>query len=100
MKKIKKLLANKYVSWTWNIGYIIGWIVSIEQGWYGWYFLGTTALMLLLYWKPLYGIMKFGGDMYAAFCKKQSLKLTQKVYPTYKRDERPEEKKKNDIKPI
>ena len=84
-KAFKAFLGKGKVSMAINIGYILGWVWSIEFGYFLWYFFITTTLALLLFWKPLIEIMKFGGDVYASFCREKSYKLTKKIYKGYER---------------
>ena len=75
------ILKNKYFTWGFNIVYIVGFIIAIERGFYGWYFLCSMVVLLLLYGKPLYKIMQFGGKMYADWCKDTSEKTIGKFNP-------------------
>jgi len=93
-KMLKNFLKNKWVSMAVNIGYMVGWVWSIEGGFVIKYLLISTAIMLVLFWKPLVAVMKAGGDMYAGFCRKQSYKLTKRVYKGYTDPEREELLKK------
>jgi len=87
LKKLKKFLNNKYVSLIANAGYMIGWIFAYDYGVLLWYFLITTSVLLLLFWKELYSVMKLGGEVYADWCKMQSYKITKKVYKDYVNEE-------------
>ena len=87
IKAIKKKLANKYVSWVFNIGFIVLLIVSIEGGWYLWFLLISTIFLTVFYWHELYRIMKAGGELYASFCKEKSYQITKKVYKDYRNEE-------------
>ena len=86
-KTINKIMHNKYFTIIFNIIYILGFVVAKERGFMLWYFLITTTLMTVAFWKPLYSIMKVGGDMYASWCRDKSYQLTKKVYPGYEREE-------------
>lgn len=59
---------NKYLGYTLNIGYIIGFIISIEYKVVLWYILITTALMLIIYWKQLCHFWFIGAEWYADKC--------------------------------
>ena len=77
----KELLRNKWFTRFINIAYILGFIWAIGAGFYGWYFLITTTLFLLLFGKQLWNFMKLGGDLYASWCQKTAKKTVGKVNP-------------------
>ena len=102
MISIGRLASNKWVSRTVDIAYIIGFIISIEGGWMLKYVFYTTLVLCILFYKPLYQIMKMGGDLYADWCREKSYKITKKVYKDYSIPEMEkkleEEKVKNEKK--
>lgn len=81
MIKLLPGIKNKWTSRAFNILYLVGWIAAIELGYKMWYFLGSTVLLLILFWKPLYKIMKHGGDLYASWCRKTADKTVNKFNP-------------------
>ena len=77
----KEFLRNKWFSRFINVAYILGFIWAIGAGVYGWYFLITAGIFLLLFGKQLWKFMKMGGDMYANWCRSTARKTVGKVNP-------------------
>ena len=69
---------KKIWSYFEKIVYVILLIVSIEQGWWVWFVLGSTAWLCLFYHKQLYNTMKYWSDMmmmvYDGYVMQQQLK--------------------------
>ena len=78
---LKRLTQNRYFGWIFNICYILGIIISFDRGWGLKFLLISTLIIAVVYWKPLYGIMKQGGDLYADWCYKISNKTVGKLNP-------------------
>jgi len=74
---------KKIWSYFEKIVYVILLIVSIEQGWWVWFVLGSTAWLCLFYHKQLYNTMKYWSDMmmmvYDGYVMQQQLKGMIKV---------------------
>ncbi len=69
---------KKIWSYFEKIVYVILLIVSIEQGWWVWFVLGSTAWLCLFYHKQLYNTMKYWSEMmmmvYDGYVMQQELK--------------------------
>ncbi len=69
---------KKIWSYFEKIVYVILLIVSIEQGWWVWFVLGSTAWLCLFYHKQLYNTMKYWSEMmmmvYDGYVMQQQLK--------------------------
>lgn len=89
-------LNNKYVSWTINIAYFIGLIWSIETGYYGIYFLITTLMMIIVFWKPLIATMKLGANLYTEWSMKTAKNTIGKYNPYISDKERMERQNEKD----
>lgn len=66
---------NKHKLTILNWSYIIGLIVAIEFGFAFWYMIITTGLIIVIYHKPLWKLIKFGADYYEDFCRKKGKDL-------------------------
>jgi len=81
--KIKEIY-NRYKMIAGNILYLVGMVIAFDKGLGLWYFLISSVLMVAFFYKPLWQVMKFGGDMYYNFSRKQGDKLY-KQYEKVKR---------------
>jgi len=79
MKEINKKRLKRVGTIGLNALYLAGIFASIKQGYLILYLLITTTLMILIWRKPLWQIMKVGGELYAAFCWSKSAKILKKV---------------------
>ena len=74
---------KKIWSYFEKIVYVILLIVSIEQGWWVWFVLGSTAWLCLFYHKQLYNTMKYWSEMmmmvYDGYVMQQQLKGMMKI---------------------
>lgn len=59
---------NKTISWILNVAFVIGLIIAIEYRFSLWYILATSAIMIIIFWKPLVHFWKVGGNLYADKC--------------------------------
>ena len=87
---------KKIWSYFEKIVYVILLIVSIEQGWWVWFVLGSTAWLCLFYHKQLYNTMKYWSEMmmmvYDGYVMQQELKCMmkqQKSTTEYKKENEP-----------
>lgn len=70
-----------------TFGFFAIMIYSFDHSWGWWALLGITIVMIIIYWKPLWNTMKFGGELYASFfidgkyrgAKKNEIKVHKKA---------------------
>ena len=87
MKKLlKKLYHHRYAGFVLNGAYMIGIIVAREYGVMLGYLLISTALLMIIYWKPVYLVMKYGSELYVEYCYKVAEKTFNRFHPWEKRN--------------
>lgn len=76
---------NKIFYWTVQLGYLLGLIISIQEGVWAYYILATSSVVCVVYHKQLWRLMNIIADWYADKCWEVQGKIKTKVMKTIKK---------------